>query len=610
MQTAWRLLDYIAVDYREAVSDGEIVNPGEFDEMVEFSKSAAERIDGLSEQAGKGALQKQARELQVAIAEMAHPDEIASMSRELAAELIVAYPVPLVPAEAPDFALGKKLYEINCATCHGAQGHGDGPASIGLDPPAIAFTDKERAKERSIFGLYQVIEQGLDGTSMPSYAGLAPEERWALAFYVGSFSYPQEDAAQGREIWENHPELQKQLDLKEVVSITPAALEAELKSQQGDRLTAFLRRHPETLEQQSSGSLALTRQHLKESLAAYSAGDKKAATDLALAAYLDGFEPLEPALASQDNALLVDIEREMGLLRQAISQGQDVTIVSAQFETLDGLFAQAEELLGQGSTTALASFLGVLTILLREGLEALLIVVAMVTFLRKAERTDALPFVHAGWVAALVAGLLTWGAANWLITISGATRELTEGLGSILAALILLWIGVWMHGKSQANAWQRYISKKLSGAMTGRSAWFLFGLSFLVVYREAFETILFCVAIWNQGNIGAMMAGAVVAVVILTAIAAAMLWYSKTLPIGKFFAYSSTLIAILAVVLVGKGVAALQEAGYLAIHMLVGFPRIAVLGMYPTMEGAAAQMMMILLLAAGFAYNWQTGRKK
>jgi high-affinity iron transporter len=609
VQTAWRLLDYIAVDYREAVTGGEVINPGEFEEMVEFSRSASERIAELSDHPAKIDLQARAAALERAIGDKGEPDQIASVCRTLAADLVVAYPVPLAPTKTPDMARARVLYERNCMSCHGQSGNADGPGSVGLDPPPIAFTDKERAKERSVFGLYQVIGQGLDGTSMASYGSLPPEDRWALAFYVGSFSYPEHDAAQGEQVWKSHLELQARFGLKEVVAMTPAALGETLEPGQGDSLTAFLRRHPEVLEKTYTGSLALTRKRLAESLAAYKEGDRKAATDLALSAYLDGFEPVEPTLAARDSALMAKIEQAMGALRQAIAEGRPVETVRERIEAVDTLFAQAEEILGSGSATVGTSFFGVLTILLREGLEALLIVVAMVTFLRRAERTDALVYVHAGWVAALFTGVLTWGAANWFVSISGATREMTEGLGSVIAALILLWIGVWMHGKSQANVWQRYIRERLSSALTGRSAWFLFGLSFLVVYREAFETILFCVAIWNQGNGAAMLAGAVVASLMLAAVAAAMLWYSKTLPIRQFFAYSSTLIAVLAVVLIGKGTAALQEAGYFSVHSLVGLPRIELLGMYPTMEGAAAQMLMLLLLGIGFAHNWRTARQ-
>ncbi len=250
-----------------------------------------------------------------------------------------------------------------------------------------------------------------------------------------------------------------------------------------------------------------------------------------------------------------------------------------------------------------ASFIGAFTILLREGLEALLIVVAMLAFLRKANRSDVLYYVHGGWVAALVTGGLTWIVATYFIGISGASRELTEGFGSVFAAIVLLWVGIWMHGRSNAKAWQSYIDNKLTHALNGPSAWLLFGLSFLVVYREVFETILFYAAIWNQGNGGAVFAGGVAAAVALLVIAWIMMRYSSTLPIGKFFAYSSVLIAVLAIVLIGKGVAALQEAGYLPIHPLAGFPRIATLGLFPTREGIIAPMAMILLLLIGFGYN-------
>src|SRR6185503_10596591 len=121
-------------------------------------------------------------------------------------------------------------------------------------------------------------------------------------------------------------------------------------------------------------------------------------------------------------------------------------------------------------------------------------VVAMITFLIRAERRDLLRWVHAGWAGALAAGIATWWAATNLISISGASRELTEGFGSLLAAAILLSVGIWMHGKSQAAEWRRYIATKMQGALSRGSAWFLFGLAFIVVYREVFETILFYAA--------------------------------------------------------------------------------------------------------------------
>jgi high-affinity iron transporter len=270
---------------------------------------------------------------------------------------------------------------------------------------------------------------------------------------------------------------------------------------------------------------------------------------------------------------------------------------------LNNLFDDAEAALAPGASSDASTFLGAFTILLREGLEALLIVVAMIAFLRKAERSEVLPYVHGGWVGALVAGLLTWVVATYAIGISGASRELTEGFGSLFAAVVLLSVGIWMHGKAQADQWQRYIREKMTRALSGRSAWFLFGLAFVVVYREVFETILFYAALWTQGNGGALLAGAGSAVALLAVIAWAMLRYSRQLPIAKVFSYSSWLMAGLTVVLAGKGVAALQEAGIIDIAPLADAPRVSILGIFPTWQSILAQLLMVLAILAGFSLN-------
>jgi len=211
--------------------------------------------------------------------------------------------------------------------------------------------------------------------------------------------------------------------------------------------------------------------------------------------------------------------------------------------------------------------------------------------------------VHYGWASALVAGVATWWAATSLISISGAARELTEGFGSILAALVLLFVGVWMHGKGQADEWQRYIRQKMGHALSKGSAWFLFSLAFVAVYREIFETILFYAALSAEGGAAPVVAGAAAGAALLALIAVLMLRYSQRLPIGKFFTYSSILIAILAVVLAGKGVAALQEAGLIGVVPLNHVPRITMIGLFPSVQPIAAQIVILAALLLGFGWN-------
>jgi len=609
-QIIWRLLDYVSVDYAGAVSDGKMVSEAEYAEMVEFTASISERLAQLPPTSAKLDLIGQAKLLQGAVRRKAPSDEVARLAKKLAGDLLSAYPTPLAPSTAPNIARVVPLYQEQCASCHGATGGGDGAVAKGLEPPPIAFTDKERAGKRSLFALYQVIVLGLDGTAMASFEHLSLEDRWALAFYVGQFAYPDAEGKRGDELWQQDPSLRGRIpDLQALAQITPEALAEQIGDDKARALTAFLRRHPEKLQAEktapSGATLAIARARLAESLRAYEKGDHRAAGDLALAAYLDGFEPIEPILSARDAMLMQRVERAMIDLRAAIAKRAPGAEVRVLFKSVGTLLDEAETALASRETSWGATFVGSLTILLREGLEALLIVVAMIAFLRKANRTDVMPYVHGGWIAALIAGGATWVAATYFISVSGASRELTEGFGSLTAAIVLVFVGVWMHGKAQAGAWQKYVRDRLSHALSQKSAWFLSLLAFVVVYREVFETILFLAALWTEGSESAVLVGLVVAVIALAATAAALLRYSRQLPISQFFQLSSILIAILAVVLAGKGIAGLQEAGWLNIWPLVGFPRIEFLGLYPTGEGVLAQILTLITMVAGF---WYTSR--
>ncbi len=601
VQTSWRLLDYIAVDYREAIADGQIINPLEYEEMVEFSATVDAKLAALPAKGEKAALIADSKALRSAIAGKVAPGDVARQAKALAARLLAAYPVPLAPAKAPDVSRAAALYAQNCASCHGARGEGPPPQFAQLDPPPIAFADRDRARDRSVFGLYQVITQGLEGTAMQSFAALPEEDRWALAFYSGALAYG--DAAAGERIWRDDAQVRALIpDLAALVALTPAELEAQIGADKAAAVVAYLRTDPQVMAQGqgANSSLQLARNRLRESLETYARGDRSEANRLALSAYLDGFEPVEAVLATRNGGLMTRVEQAMAGFRQAIVRGVPESQLRQQLGETEMLLDEAEAALAPEAESSVATFLGAFAILLREGLEALLVVIAMIAFLRKAERPEALRYVHGGWIAALVAGAATWAAATYAIDISGASREITEGIGALVAALVLLSVGVWMHGKAQADEWRRYIAEKMQGALSRGSAWFLFGLAFIVVYREAFETILFYAALWNEGNGGTILAGALTAVVLLAVIAYAMLRLSRTLPITQFFRWSAILIAILAVVLIGKGIGALQEAGTLPITPLAGVPRIDMLGILPTAEAIGAQLLMIVALAVGF----------
>jgi len=151
------------------------------------------------------------------------------------------------------------------------------------------------------------------------------------------------------------------------------------------------------------------------------------------------------------------------------------------------------------------------------------------------------------------------------------------------------------------------VMEKMTAALNRRSAWFLFGLAFISVYREVFETMLFYAALWDDGQEVWLLGGIAVGAITLGLIAWILLRTSRRLPIGKFFAASSILIAVLAVALAGKGVAALQEAGWVSVTV-ASVPHIELLGIYPTWQSLLTQIAVILMLGAGIMFNTLRGR--
>lgn len=604
----WQLIDYVAVDYGGAVANGAVTSQAEYAEMLDFTNNAAKHVQTLPPHQSKNQIAAAIAALRGAVVSKADSAEVARLAHHANTLLLAAYPMPVAPRAPPDLARGQAVYAAQCASCHGATGAGDGALAASLDPKPIAFTDAERARSRSLMALYQVVSQGVSGTSMPSFTALSDEDRWAVAFYIGTLAHDSAMRDQGKLLWQQDASLKSRFpDLAAVSTMTEHAAAQSMPKEKAGAVIAYLRSNPAAAEAGKPGGLALARLRLQQSLNAMQEGDRAQATKLGLSAYLDGFEPIEPVIGARNKALLASVEEAMLAYRSAVATGTP-TEAQAAMAQLDGLFKQAEAEMGKSQATPMTTFIGALTVLLREGLEALLIIISMVAVLKKAGRPDVLRHVHAGWISALGAGVLTWAAATYFVSISGASREVTEGVGAVFAALVLLSVGMWMHQKSSAGRWQAYLEAKLSAAMSRRSLWALFALAFIAVYREVFETVLFYSALAADGHASALLAGFATAVVLLVLIAWAMLRTSARMPIAKFFSVTSVFVALLAVILIGKGMAALQEAGWISATP-VNAPRLDLLGMFPTLETLAAQLIVLAIALSGFGWNTLSARK-
>lgn len=590
-----QLVDYVGVDYAVAVRDGEIISAPEYAEMQNFAGLIERGLAALPQTGGSAALAAASRRLSAQIEAKAPPAEVAATARRIRELLMQHYDVVSLPRRAPDLQQAARLYQQQCAACHGAEGRGDGPAAAGLEPPPTDFHDTERAAQRSLFGLYNTITLGVDGTAMTSFAHLTDAERWALAFYVGGKYADEELLAAGAGALEGGKP-----DLHAAVTTPPAEMPGR-----GLARAAWLRQHPEVLFTGQPGPLDIAAQRLEDSVAQYRAGKPQAANQAAVSAYLDGFELSEAALRNVAPELVLKVEEAMLRMRTLIQEGAPQAAVAEHAAATQALLDQARQALEGESLSSGVAFTSSLVILLREGLEAILILGAIAAFLIKTNRRDALLYMHYGWLGALAAGIATWMISTYVINISGAARELTEGFTALIAAVVLFYVGFWMHNKLSAARWNRFIREKVESALNRRTLWGIALIAFVAVYREVFETVLFYQALWAQVTVeahDAVFGGAGLAAVILVVLSWGIFRFGLRLPLKQFFAISSAIMFILAVIFAGKGVVALQEAGHLPIDP-VSFPRVELLGIYPNIQSLGLQAALALIAIGLVLWN-------
>jgi len=581
-----QLIDYVGVDYSGAVKDKQVINEAEYAEMLDFVAGITQQLGDIPEHSVKSELIENTQTLVLLVQQKESAEKIRQLTTKMHQDIINAYDIVVVPRKQPDLKKAKQLYAQQCASCHGTQGFGDGPASAGMEPPPINFHDVERYKQRTLYGLHSTITQGVNDTAMQAYDQLSDEDRWSLAFYIGGL------AVQATDVDTSDSAL---LNISKLTTTTPDQAE-EFYGENGAQIMAYLRHHPEVFYNNKS-NLSFAKQRLADVITAYKNNDRKQAYQYAVEAYLEGFELVEQNINAFDKSLRLEIEIAMTGLRNKIRAGESVDVIESEIALINKKLDIADELLNSKSLSGGAAFASAFFILLREGLEALLIVAALAAFLVRTKREDGLRYIHFGWISALVLGVFTWWASVSLVNISGASREITEGVAAIVATIVLLYVGFWMHDKTSAAKWKKFIDDSMHKALTSGTLWTLTGLSFIAVYREAFETILFYQALWAQTNeAGKTMgfSGFVTAVAVLAVLGWLIMRYSVRLPLRQFFAVTGGLMFVLAIIFAGKGIAALQEAG-LIVSSPVNFIRVDLLGIYPNLQGLLVQLGLIII---------------
>jgi high-affinity iron transporter len=330
----------------------------------------------------------------------------------------------------------------------------------------------------------------------------------------------------------------------------------------------------------------------------FASGDHAGARHLLEQAYLEQFEPLEPLLPGATVARVEELVHMR--LRPALTGKADAEKVDPLYAALLQKLSEAQAGLGAGHSlwfAALSSF----SIIMREGLEAVLLLAAMIAFLSRSEELRRYKrSVYAGAFTGVLLSVATWGVARTLLPISGGNRELLEGITALIAVAVLLYVSHWIFRRTYVGEWREYLDGQIKKAAGTGSGVAIAGLSIAIVYREGFETVLFYEALLVDLPGSWVALGFAAGASLVLAAAYAIIRAGVRLPIKMVFRATNLILLFLSVVIVGKGLYSLQEAGLFSPHPVEWLPNSEVLrqvlGFYPLAETLLAQLLLVTLV--------------
>jgi high-affinity iron transporter len=594
------ILGYTAADYAGAVSNGAVTSETEYAEQLALLTDAAKIAAHLRPPAPPGGvapdLGAQMARVRGLVDRKAPDAEVSAAVAEMRAAVTAAFQLAEAPAAPPQLLQGKSLYIEHCATCHGQDGRGDTARARSLEPHPANFHDPKVSDPLTPLRVMGTVRFGINGTAMVPFSFLSDADRWALAFYVTGLRHtvaPADDAP---------TYTLAELSVRSDEELRRELAAAGFPAARADALLADLRLRAPYEDRARKSPLALARARLDRARLASSRGDRALARSSVIDAYLEGIEPAEGAIRASDAGLVSSLEERFLTLRARLDAGAPPAEIDAAVTALLADVNRAEMLLAAGAaqpsfaSTAIASG----GILLREGVEAALLIAALLGIATQAGLGERKRWVHLGWTSALALGLITWIVSSRLIAISGASRELIEGATALLATLVLFYVSYSLLAKKEVARWMRFLRGQVSPR---RAAISLFGVSFLAAYREAFETVLFYQTLLaSRASTAAAIVGAAAGAVLLVALVAAYSRAGRFAPPQVFFKVSSYLLYALAVVFAGQGVAALQLCGFIPIHA-VRVPSVPALGLHPTLETCLAQGALLLLALVAYLVN-------
>lgn len=331
--------------------------------------------------------------------------------------------------------------------------------------------------------------------------------------------------------------------------------------------------------------------------------------------YLDIFEAsgMENKIGAVDSNLKLKIE-------SLFSKGVALIKASAEKQELEATFSDLEQLIVSSvdkiqDSSPYSLFIWALGIILREGLEALIIVVAIVSYLVQSGNKNRLNIAYSALFTGIILSFITAFGVSWLFKENaGQSRELIEGITMLIAVFLLFYVGFWLLSNAQNKKWANFIKQGAIDAISNNSAKTLWITVFLAVYREGAETVLFYQALLfdakTSTDFSAIFGGLGLGIFILIILYFLLKAGAIRIPVKQFFYITSYIIFYMVFVFTGKGIAELIEGKVIIPNLIpINFEPILWLGIYPYYETLIPQFVVLIMLIIGIVITKQISKK-
>lgn len=344
---------------------------------------------------------------------------------------------------------------------------------------------------------------------------------------------------------------------------------------------------------------------IDKALVTYENGDVKSAILAVQDAYFDLFEAsgMESKLGARDANFKARLEGHFSMIVAKMKSGAPGDGIRGMLAPMRADFDKAAAMLGKGKESVATLFFYSLMIILREGIEAILIISAIIAYLAKTGNCDKLKVIYNGCVSAIVLSGITAVLVKWVFKTSAASRETMEGATMLVAAVVLFSVSYWLVSKANAQKWNAYIRDKVGSSVSANSLRALWAAAFLAVYREGAEMVLFYQALVadssNSSGLTAITGGFLAGCVLLVAVYIAMSRGAMKLPLRPFFLFTGALLYYMAFVFTGKGVAELISGKVFQPTLVSWMPTVEFVGIYPYLQTLVPQLAIVLAAVAG-----------